>query len=485
MSVRVRFAPSPTGYLHVGGLRTALYNYLFAKNMGGTFILRIEDTDRTRLVEGAQEALIDSLRWAGVDYDEGPGKDGGVGPYIQSERFDLYGKYAKELIENGSAYYAFDTPEEIEAMRKRQKKAGLAPKYDRSTMRNQYTLGEEETAKLLESDAKRVVRLKVPFSEEIHFKDIIRGDVTVRGRDVDDQILLKSDGFPTYHLANVVDDHLMKISHVIRGEEWLPSTPKHVLLYKAFGWDMPDFAHLPLLLNNNKTKLSKRHGDVAVEDFRAKGYIKEAFVNFVALLGWNPSGENEIHSMDDLIAGFKLEKVNKGGAIFDRPKLEWMNSMYLRNTPLDELYDSIADKLTEAGITQDKEYVKQVINLLKERINFAQEIIEFGDYMFAKPKSFDEKYEQKRWKDNTLEQIQPLIEKLKTLDNWTHQEMHNLAEEYINANGLGFGQIMHPIRLMITGKPVGAGMFETMEILGKDECFERIDSFISKKQNEN
>lgn len=482
MSVRVRFAPSPTGYLHVGGLRTALYNYLFAKNQGGTFILRIEDTDRTRFVEGAQEALIESLRWAGVDYDEGPGKDGGRGPYIQSERFDLYRKYSEQLIENGSAYYAFDTSEEIEAMRERQKKAGVAPKYDRSSMRNQYTLGDEETKKLLESNTPHVVRLKVPFNEEIHFKDVIRGDVNVRGRDVDDQILLKSDGFPTYHLANVVDDHFMEITHVIRGEEWLPSTPKHVLLYKAFGWEMPKFAHLPLLLNNNKTKLSKRHGDVAVGDFKAKGYIKEAFVNFVALLGWNPSGENEIHSMEELIAGFNLEKVNKGGAIFDRPKLEWMNSVYLRQTPLDDLYDQIKKKAEVAGIEKEPEYIKSVIDLLKERINFAHEIIEFADYMWHKPKSYDEKYEAKQWKENTLELIEPLVERFRNLETWTKDSMHAVTEEYTKKVGIGFGKVMHPIRLMITGKPVGAGMFETMEILGKDECMERFDEFIAIKK---
>lgn len=483
MSVRVRFAPSPTGYLHVGGLRTALYNYLFAKNMGGTFILRIEDTDRTRLVEGAQQALIRDLEWCGVTHDEGPGKEGDYGPYIQSERFDLYRKHAEILIENGSAYYAFDTPEEIEAMRERQKKAGIAPKYDRSSMRNQYTLGEEETKKLLSENAAHVVRLKVPFSEEIHFKDVIRGDVAVKGKDVDDQILLKSDGFPTYHLANVVDDYSMKITHVIRGEEWLPSTPKHVLLYKAFGWEMPLFAHLPLLLNNNKTKLSKRHGDVAVGDFKDKGYIKEAFVNFVALLGWNPSGENEIHSMDDLIAGFILEKVNKGGAIFDRPKLEWMNSVYLRELPIEEIYEMVADKFEEAGINKDKKYITQVLNLFKERINFAHQIIEFADYMWDKPKSYDEKYFQKQWKETTRDLITPLVERLKTVETWDNESMHKIVEDYTKEKEVGFGKVMHPLRLMLTGKPVGSGMLETMEILGKEDCFERFDIFFNKLDN--
>lgn len=483
MSVRVRFAPSPTGYLHVGGLRTALYNYLFARNKGGKMILRIEDTDRTRFVENAQENLIKSLAWAGITFDEGPGFGGDFGPYIQSERFDLYSKYANDLIQNGSAYYAFDTPEEIEAMRERQKKAGLAPKYDRSSMKNQYTLGESETQKLIDNGTEYVVRLKVPFNEEVKFKDIIRGDVSVKTKDVDDQILLKSDGFPTYHLANVVDDYLMKITHVIRGEEWLPSTPKHVLLYKAFGWDMPEFAHLPLLLNNNKTKLSKRHGDVAVEDFKANGYIRDAFVNFVALLGWNPSADNEIHSMEHLIENFNLEKVNKGGAIFDRPKLLWMNSVYLRKLPAEEIYETLVDDLKANNIDKDKEYVIRVFNLLKERISFAKELIEFADYMWGKPTSYDEAYKAKQWKDDTKDLVSPIYNSFKSVTDWNQETLHKIVEEYLNEKGLGFGKLMNPLRLIITGKPVGAGVFETMEILGKNECIERMDIFFKKLEN--
>ena len=483
MSVRVRFAPSPTGYLHVGGLRTALYNYLFAKNQGGKMILRIEDTDRTRFVENAQENLIEALKWAGITFDEGPGFGGDYGPYIQSERFDKYAAYAQELIDNGTAYYAFDTAEEIEAMRERQKQAGIAPKYDRSSMKNQFTLGEEATKKYLSDGVEYVIRLKVPFNQEVKFKDVIRGEVVVKTKDVDDQILLKSDGFPTYHLANVVDDHLMAITHVIRGEEWLPSTPKHVLLYQAFNWEMPKFAHLPLLLNNNKTKLSKRNGDVAVEDFRAKGYIKEAFVNFVALLGWNPSGDNEIHSIDYLIEHFNLEKVNKGGAIFDRPKLLWMNSIYLRNLPAEEIYSHIADELKSNNINKSQEYVVRVINLLKERIHFANELIEFADYMWDKPKSYDQEYKAKQWKSDTLDLVMPIYEEFKKLNDWNHEKLHSIAEEYLKSKNLGFGKLMNPLRLIITGKSVGAGMFETMEILGKDECIERMDIFFNKLNN--
>jgi glutamyl-tRNA synthetase len=483
MSVRVRFAPSPTGYLHVGGLRTALYNYLFARNKGGKMIIRIEDTDRTRFVDNAQENLLNALQWAGITFDEGPGFGGEYGPYIQSERFDLYTKYSQELIDSGSAYYAFDTAEEIEAMRERQKKAGIAPKYDRSTMKNQFTLGEQETKRYIDEGLEKVVRLKVPFNEEIKFKDIIRGDVSVKTKDVDDQILMKSDGFPTYHLANVVDDHLMEISHVIRGEEWLPSTPKHVLLYKSFGWEMPEFAHLPLLLNNNKTKLSKRHGDVAVEDFKQNGYIKEALVNFVALLGWNPSGDNEIHSMDHLIEHFNLEKVNKGGAIFDRPKLLWMNSMYLRKQSSEEIYDMLIEDLKSAGIDMPKGYVLEVITLLKERISFAKDLVEFADYMWGKPSSFDVKFKEKQWKEGTEELVLPAIDIFKAAEIWEVEPLHKLIEDYLNEKGVGFGKLMNPIRLMITGKSVGAGMFETMVILGKEECLERFEEFLTKLRN--
>jgi len=487
-NVRVRFAPSPTGYLHVGGLRTALYNYLFARSMGGTMIIRIEDTDRTRLVEDAQDNLIKSLAWSGIEFDEGPGIGGEHGPYVQSERFDLYREHSEILIENGSAYYAFDTPEEIDAMRDRQKKAGLAPKYDRSTMRNGYTLGEAKTKELLDAGEKHVVRLKVPFSEDIKFKDVIRGDVTVKGKDVDDQVLLKSDGFPTYHLANVVDDHAMEISHVIRGEEWLPSTPKHVLLYKAFGWEQPAWAHLPLLLNSNKSKLSKRHGDVSVEDFNKNGYIAHALTNFVALLGWNPSGSEEIHSMDDLIAGFKLEKVNKGGAIFDRPKLEWMNSIYLRKLPVSDIYKDLKPLLDDAGHSDlEQNYVESVIDLLKERIHFTHDLVEFGSYMWERPSDdqFDEKYIKKQWKENTPELIIPLINKFKDLDNWSKDAMHKIVVDYLEEKELGFGKVMHPLRLMATGKPVGADLLTTLQILGKEESMARFDNFLERAKNGN
>ena len=330
----------------------------------------------------------------------------------------------------------------------------------------------------MESDAPRVIRLKVPH-EEIKYEDLIRGKVTVNGKDVDDQILLKSDGFPTYHLANIVDDHLMEITHVIRGEEWLPSVPKHILLYKAFGWEMPKFAHLPLLLNQNKQKLSKRHGDVAVEDFKQKGYFADAFTNFIALLGWNPSGEREIYTMDELIAGFNIEKVNKGGAIFDRRKLLWMNSEYLKSKPLDELADKLIPKLESEGLNyKDKNYVEAVIGLLRERVDFVEDITEFGDYMFGDIKEYDETFMSKQWKEGTYESIRPLIEELEVLEDWKDEPIHDIVKNFVEKSGLGFGKVMNPIRLMVTGKSVGASLTLTMELLGKEETFKRINHFL-------
>lgn len=484
MSVRVRFAPSPTGYLHVGGLRTALYNYMFAKHLGGTCVLRIEDTDRTRLVENAQENLVQSLRWAGIEFDESPEHGGEYGPYVQSERFDLYKKYADYLLENDKAYYAFDTPEELAEMRERLQKEKKDPRYDRDNMRNQYTLGDDETKKILESDAMRVVRLKVPHDVDIRFKDLIRKDIKVKGREVDDQILLKSDGFPTYHLANVVDDHLMGITHVIRGEEWLPSTPKHVLLYDAFGWDRPEFAHLPLLLNKKKAKLSKRHGDVAVEDFRAKGYIKDAFVNFIALLGWNPSADQEIFSIDELIDKFDITKVNKGGAVFDTQKLEWMNAQYLRKQPTEALAKDLIKILDEKGISDiSEEYAERCVKMFIERVNFLHEIPVNADYMFGDIKEYEEKYINKHWKEDTAELVKPLLDIFKNDAEFTHDSTYKATQEYVESKEMKLKVIIHPLRLMITGKSAGAGMFETMEILGKDECVKRIESFLGKKES--
>ena len=484
MSVRVRFAPSPTGYLHVGGLRTALYNYLFARNAGGKCILRIEDTDRTRFVENATENLLSSLKWAGIEFDESPVNPGDFGPYVQSERLDIYKKHANQLIENGFAYYAFDSAEELNEMRKRLQAEKLMPKYDRMSMKNQFTLGEDKTKELIDAGESYVVRLLIP-DELIEFHDIIRSDIAVHGREIDDQVLMKSDGFPTYHLANVVDDHLMQITHVIRGEEWLPSTPKHIILYKYFGWDLPEFAHLPLLLNKDKSKLSKRQGDVAVEDYIKKGYIRDAFVNFIALLGWNPSADEEIYTIDKLIELFRLDKVNKGGAVFDLVKLDWMQAYYLHHiVPVEQLVVELKELLDEKQIDDDyknPEYLKRVIELFRERIKFISELPEMADYMFAPPHEFDEKYRAKHWKENTEALLRELYDKLSEVEDFTHDTLYPLVRDWIESKEMKLKVIIHPVRLIITGKSSGAGMFETMEVLGKKKCLARFNHFFENE----
>ncbi|MBS1562621.1 MAG: glutamate--tRNA ligase [Bacteroidetes bacterium] len=475
MSVRVRFAPSPTGFLHIGSLRTALYNYLFAKHHGGVCVLRIEDTDRTRLVEGAMEEQIESLRWAGVVFDEGPHVGGNYGPYVQSERFDLYRTYGMQLVASGHAYYAFDTSEELDAMRVRQQAAGIAPRYDRTTMRNQYTLGEHETERLLQSNADHVIRLKVPHTSEVRFHDAVRGEVTVQGREVDDQILLKSDGFPTYHLANVVDDHLMEITHVIRAEEWLPSTPKHILLYEAFGWTPPTFAHVPLLLNPDRTKMSKRHGDVMVRDFRKKGYFPDALVNFVSLCGWNPGTDREVYSMPDLIEHFTLERVNKAGAVFDYKKLDWMNGEYLRAKDPQDLAAMVLPALQEAGYAYiEPDYVARVIGLVRERIHFVQDVVTFADYIFTDVVNVDDEYRAKHWKPDTSELLRALTERYASIEQWDHTTLNDVTAAFATEHNVKTGALMHPLRVVLTGKQVGAGVYDTMEVLGKERCMTRL-----------
>lgn len=482
MSVRVRFAPSPTGFLHIGSLRTALYNYLFAKHNGGTCILRIEDTDRTRLVEGAIEEQIGSLAWAGVVFDEGPHVGGQHGPYTQSERFDTYRKYGLQLVENGSAYHAFDTSEELDAMRVRQQSAGIAPKYDRSSMRNQFTLGDAETARLLAEDVAYVIRLKVPLHDEVRFHDIVRGEVVVHGREIDDQILLKSDGFPTYHLANVVDDHLMEISHVIRAEEWLPSTPKHILLYKAFGWTPPLFAHVPLLLNPDRSKMSKRHGDVMVRDFATKGFFPEALVNFVALCGWNPGSENEFYSMDDLIEAFSLERVNKAGAVFDYTKLDWMNGEYLKRRDIHEMALELLPVLQERGFPFiDSTYVASVIELVRDRVHFLNEIPNFADYIFGDELS--PLPEDARAAIINNPQLASALKSFHSEFNsqtlFELDDFKGLAQRSADQAGVKMGALMKPLRLVFTHRDVGADLFSTLKLIGFERCRVRLDSFLS------
>jgi len=468
--------------LHIGGLRTALYNYLFARHHGGQFILRIEDTDQERTVPGAVENIIEMLRWAGLEFDEGPHVGGPYGPYVQSQRLELYRQQVQVLLERGAAYYAFDTPEELERMRARQRAAGVAPKYDRFGMRNSFTLPEGEVQRLLAEGAPAVVRMAVPLDRTVSFTDVIRGVITVNARDLDDQVLLKSDGFPTYHLANVVDDHFMRITHVIRGEEWIPSTPKHVLLYEAFGWEMPQFAHLPLLLNPDRSKLSKRHGDVAVEDFRRQGYFPEALVNFVALLGWNPTADREIFSLPELIASFELERVNRAAAIVDRNKLDWMNAQYLRMLPLERLARELQPWLREAGYPEyPLEYLQRVIALLRERVTRLPEILIFGDYMFVPPRHYDWEYLRKYWRPELPEWLQQLLGELEDVEPFTAELIGQRVRSFIEARGATLRAIVHPLRLILTGKSVGAGMFETMEVLGKSECLRRLHKFLQEQ----
>ena len=475
--VRVRFAPSPTGFLHVGGLRTALFNFLFARNSGGKFVLRIEDTDRARYVEGAVDNLINTLHWAGLNYDEGPVVGGNFGPYVQSERLAIYKKHIEMLLEKRVAYRCFCTPERLEAMRKEQERQKLQPKYDRTCL----NLSENEINDNVAAGKAYVVRMRVPDNVTIKFSDIIRGDVEFSSERVDDQVLLKSDGYPTYHLANVVDDHLMEISHVIRGEEWLSSTPKHVLLYEAFGWDVPKFANLPLLLNPDRSKLSKRQGDVAVEDYRDKGYLKEALVNFVALLGWNPGDDREIFSLQELENEFSLEKVNKSGAIFNVEKLNWLNFQHLRNKPEDEVLGMLKAHLASAGIDAAQftdEYLIQVIDAMRERVSFVKDFTEKSPYFFSAPAAYEEATVKKRWKPQSAEYLKKLAEELSALENPSKSDYEEALHRTAAALGVGNGQLIHPLRLAVSGMGEGPGLFDIVNIIGKEETLRRINSAI-------
>lgn len=469
--VRVRFAPSPTGYLHIGGLRTALYNYLFARHHNGKFILRIEDTDQSRKAEGAVENLIEILDWAGITYDEGPNRDGGVGPYIQSQRLALYRKYAASLIEHDHAYYCFCSPERLEEVRKKQMAMKLSLAYDRHCR----VLAREESERRVAAGEKHVIRMKVPENGDMTFDDTIRGKVTIANKVLDDQVIIKSDGYPTYHLGVVVDDHLMGISHVIRGEEWLSSTPKHVLLYQYLGWDLPVFAHLPLLLNPDKSKLSKRQGDVAVEEYRAKGYLKEAIVNFIAFLGWNPGDEREIFSLEELTRDFTLDRVGKSGAIFNIEKLNWLNQQHLRLKTNEELALHLKPLLQAKGLAvSSDEYLQRVVGLLKERLTFAKDFLEYSDYFFTDPKTYDTGGIGKNWESATNDRLMQLADRLERLADFTHGSIEENVRQYSEELGVKPSKLIHPTRLALSGKQVGPGLFEMMEVLGKDVVVRRL-----------
>jgi glutamyl-tRNA synthetase len=470
--IRTRFAPSPTGFLHVGGLRTALYAYLYAKKHNGKFLLRIEDTDQNRLVEGATENLIATLRWAGLDFDEGPTKEGQFGPYVQSQCLPRYKQCAQQLIEAGHAYYCFCSTERLEIVRQQQTAAKLPTRYDQLCRK----LDPVEAKKRVEAGEKHVVRMKVPVTGELTFNDLIRGPVTFAYKNVDDQVIIKSDGFPTYHLASVVDDHYMQISHIIRGEEWLSSTPKHVLLYQYLGWTMPQIAHLPLLLNPDKSKLSKRQGDVAVEDYRDKGYLKEALINFVALLGWNPGDTREVFSLEQLVQEFSLERVGKSGAVFDVEKLKWMNEQHMRLKTDDDMLELVKPILQEKhwGSFPD-EYLKQVFGLMRERVTFPQDYVETCPYFYKDPHTFDEAAKAKSWTEQTPGLLNGLLERYKILNSFDAATVEQELRQEAEKQGISAGKFIHPLRLALTGVAVGASLFHVIEILGKDTVVRRLE----------
>jgi glutamyl-tRNA synthetase len=500
MNVRVRFAPSPTGPLHMGGVRTALYNYLFARKHGGEFLLRIEDTDQQRFVPGAEDYIRESLDWCGLTPDASPWKPGADGPYRQSERKALYKQYADELIASDKAYYAFDTPEELEAMRERLKAAGVAaPAYNavtREHMKNSLTLSADDVAQRLGRGDDHVIRLKVPRHQEVRFEDAIRGWVVVHSSNLDDKVLFKSDGMPTYHLANIVDDHLMRITHVIRGEEWLPSAPLHVLIYEAFGWERPVFAHLPLILKpDGNGKLSKRDGDrlgfpvfpldwtdpVSGEKssgYRERGYYPEAFVNMLALLGWNPGGDIELMSMDDMVRYFDLDRVHKGGARFDPEKTKWFNQQYLRHRPDAELGAQLLASLEQRGMGTSIERATAASALLKERATFVEDMLE-GAYLFTTGSPLNGNEEarselKKRWKPEAGPALEAYISKVNSLPAWTPGTLETAFNEVLQGSGMKVGQIMPLYRLFVAGRMQGPGMFDVSALLGKNEVVLRL-----------
>ena len=497
--VRVRFAPSPTGALHIGGVRTALYNFLLARKMNGTMILRIEDTDQNRFVPGAEEYIQKSLEWVGIKIDEGVGVGGPHAPYRQSERKEIYKQYAQQLIDSGAAYYAFDTEEELEAMRERLKAAGVAiQQYNsitRMEMRNSLTLSAADVQELMAAGTPYVIRLKVPRKEEVRLNDLIRGWVMVHSSQIDDKVLMKSDGMPTYHLANVVDDYLMKISHVIRGEEWLPSAPLHVLLYKYLGWEkeMPQFAHLPLLLKpDGNGKLSKRDadrlgfpifpltwkdpesGEVAI-GYKEAGYLPDAFINFIAFLGWNPGTTQEIFSLDELVSEFSLERINKAGAKFDIVKAQWFNQHYLRQKPTDELAQYLMDSMASENIQCDAERAGKIVEVMRDRVTFPKDFWEQGRYFFFAPAAYDQAVVAKRWNAETVKVFTAYRNALAATPTLDASTAKATLDEVAVASGSASGKVLQALRMVITGVSGGPDLMMIMEIIGKNEVIQRID----------
>ncbi|HNY63465.1 MAG TPA: glutamate--tRNA ligase [Bacteroidales bacterium] len=495
--VRVRFAPSPTGPLHIGGVRTCLYNYLFAKKQNGKLLLRIEDTDQTRFVPGAEEYIIEAFDWLGIQFDEGVHVGGPHAPYKQSERMELYREFADLLIRRGWAYYAFDTPQELEQRRKEAEAQKSTFQYDtqtRGSLCNSLTLSPEEVEERLKGDY--VIRFKHPENQDITVNDLIRGEVVINTRILDDKVLFKSDGLPTYHLANIVDDHLMEITHVIRGEEWLPSAPLHVMLYRAFEWEAPQFAHLPLLLKpDGNGKLSKRDGDrlgfpvfplewkdpVTQEissGYRESGYLPEAVINMLALLGWNPGNDQEVMSMEELIEQFSLDKVSKSGAKFDLDKARWFNHHYIQLCEEEQLASPLFLILKEKEIEASEEQVLKVISLVKERVYFMTEWWEQVHYFFVAPTEYNPDVIKKRWKENTAEHLQAIRQLLLTATSSEKEHLHTLVTQYIQDQQLNMGQIMNCLRLALVGDTKGVDLFEIVEFIGVEETVRRIEKAI-------
>lgn len=498
--IRVRFAPSPTGALHLGGMRTALYDYLFAKGKNGDFVLRIEDTDTARFVEGAEEYIMEALEWCGIIPDESPKKGGPYGPYRQSERRDIYDKYTEQILKTDYAYIAFDTPEELDAVRNEFEARGEVFAYNyqtRERLRNSISLSKEEVQQLINNNVPYVVRFKMPFDRVLNLEDIIRGKFSVNTNTLDDKVLVKNDGMPTYHFANIIDDHEMKISHVIRGEEWLPSMGLHILLYEAMGWEAPEFAHLSLILKpEGKGKLSKRDGakfgfpvfpldfhdktsNEIFKGYREEGYFPEALINFLALLGWSPTEDKEILSLDEMIKEFDLHKVHKAGARFSKEKAEWFNHQYLQkknNSELISLLKNI-DEVQKSQISENR--LEKIISLMKERATFVKDIYNEGKFFFIAPSIFDEKGVKKAWKNDTSEIITNLYEVLKEQENFSAESIKETIYHFTESKELGMGRVMMPLRLALVGELKGPDVPEIMELIGKEETLKRIQFILN------
>ena len=495
--VRVRFAPSPTGPLHIGGVRTALFNYLFAKKHNGTFVLRIEDTDQNRYVEGAEQYIVDALNWCNIPFDEGPGKNEKFGPYKQSERKDLYKQYADQLVASGNAYYAFDTSEELDFHRTDHESKGKTFIYNwhnRLKLSNSLALTEAQVQAKLDAGDDYVIRFKSPQDQTLHLKDIIRGDIKIDTNVLDDKVLFKSDGMPTYHLANIVDDHLMEITHVIRGEEWLPSLALHYQLYQAFGWEQPEFAHLPLILKpTGKGKLSKRDGDKlgfpvfplewnpefgdSATGYKEEGYFADAVINFLAFLGWNPGTEQEIFDLEGLVAAFDLNRVNKAGARFDPDKIKWFNHHYMQEQSNDHLAEAFQKNHKQLE-TIDVNYIALVVGLIKERATFVNDFWDLSSYFFVAPESFDEKASKKAFKDDTKAIMTDVLAIVSNINDFEVETLQTEIKGWITKNDISFGKVMMPLRLALVGALQGPDVFDIMYMIGKNESIKRLEKLI-------